>query len=310
MFAVHDRLAVDVADAQALKAQAARGDHAALAGAAKQFEALLVTQMLKAMRQTRFNEEDDPMNGGESMKLYQDLLDQQWASQLTKGRGLGFAEMMVKAMERQTSGAGGPAGPAPDGKAGPEGGIKEAVTLGDATPARPGDTPSPALQTPFSTGSGTQETDPRRAFLERMKPHAEAAARTTGVPAEFILAHAALESGWGRHEIKDVNGQASHNLFGIKAGRTWDGAVAETLTTEYRDGLPVKLTQRFRAYGDYASAFADYANLLKARFGNALEGRTDAAAFANVLAAGGYATDPAYAGKLQSVIAKVAMSGG
>jgi flagellar protein FlgJ len=138
-----------------------------------------------------------------------------------------------------------------------------------------------------------------------MSPHAEAAAAATGVPAEFILGHAALESGWGRHEIKDDKGQASHNLFGIKAGRGWEGAVAETLTTEYRQGMPMKVTQRFRAYADYASAFTDYANLLKARYDAALEAGADASAFARGLVAGGYATDPAYAGKLQSVIARV-----
>jgi flagellar protein FlgJ len=138
-----------------------------------------------------------------------------------------------------------------------------------------------------------------------MRPHAEAAAATTGVPAEFILAHAALESGWGRHEIRGANGQASHNLFGIKAGRTWDGAVAETVTTEYRQGMPMKLTQQFRAYADYGSAFTDYAQLLKARYGAALAAGADPSGFARGLVAGGYATDPAYADKLQAVIAKV-----
>jgi flagellar protein FlgJ len=138
-----------------------------------------------------------------------------------------------------------------------------------------------------------------------MAPHAEAASAATGVPARFILAHAALESGWGRHEIKNASGQASHNLFGIKAGRTWDGAVADTLTTEYRQGVAMKMTQSFRAYSDYTSAFTDYANLLKARYGDALSAGSDPAAFAQGLVDGGYATDPAYAGKLQSVIASV-----
>lgn len=306
MLAVHDRLAVDVADAQALRAQAARGDRGALAGAAKQFEALLVTQMLKAMRQTRFSDEDDPMNGGESMKLYRDLLDQQWASQLTKGRGLGFAEMMVKAMERmpQSDREKPPEVSAPAlGRAAPGPGAQAVAAAGNGMTPRAADIETTAP--PAGPSVPSIQAD----FLARMKPHAEAAATATGVPARFILAQAALESGWGRHEIKDADGQPSHNLFGIKAGRTWDGAVAETLTTEYRDGLAIKLTQRFRAYGDYASAFADYANLLKARYGGALEGGADAAAFANGLVAGGYATDPAYAGKLQSVIARVAMNG-
>ena len=297
--AVHDRLAVDVADAQALRAKAASGDRAALVGAAKQFESLLVSQMLKNMRQTRFSDEDDPMNGGEGMKLYQDLLDQQWATQLSKGRGLGFADMMVKAMERMPSTA-----------------LPATSTVVGADPVR--DDPQaeaavvdrgqgPLLQAGAAASSAmpSAQADPKRAFLDKMRPHAEAAAAETGVPAQFILAQAALESGWGRHEIKDAAGQASHNLFGIKAGRSWDGAVAETLTTEYRQGVPMKLTQRFRAYADYGSAFTDYANLLKSRYGAALEGGADASAFTKGLVAGGYATDPSYGDKLQAVIAKV-----
>lgn len=96
-----DRLAVDVADAQSLRGKAAAGDKEALRAAARQFESLMVSQMLKAMRQTHFAASDDPMTGGHGMKLYQDLLDQQWASQVSKGRGMGFAEMIVKSLEQR-----------------------------------------------------------------------------------------------------------------------------------------------------------------------------------------------------------------
>jgi flagellar protein FlgJ len=150
----------------------------------------------------------------------------------------------------------------------------------------------------------------KQAFLETMQPHAEAAAAATGVPARFILAHAALESGWGEREIRDAAGAASHNLFGIKAGASWDGASVQTLTTEYRQGMPMKLQQNFRAYDDYSAGFTDYANLLKSRYGAALAAADSSGeVFAKGLAAGGYATDPAYAGKLKSVIASVAMAG-
>ncbi|MEW5771232.1 MAG: flagellar assembly peptidoglycan hydrolase FlgJ [Pseudomonadota bacterium] len=297
-----DRLAVDVADAMALKAKAAGGDRAALVGAARQFEAMLVAQMLKGMRETRFSSEDDPLNSGEGLKLYRDLLDQQWATQIAKGRGLGFADMMVKALERTSGQAATP--PLPAAEDGGEGGLKEAVGAACAPQTCPADTPAPAPRA-SSPAAGGASADPRRAFLEKMRPHAESAAAATGVPAPFILAQAALESGWGRREIKGEDGQPSHNLFGIKAGRAWDGAVAETLTTEYRQGVPMKLSQRFRAYADYGSAFTDYANLLKARYGEAVRAGDDAAGFARGLAAGGYATDPAYADKLQSTIARV-----
>lgn len=299
MRATADSLAVDLSGAQALKARAAAGDRGALRAAAQQFESLMIGMMLKSLRETKFSEEDDPMTSGEGVKLYRDLLDQQWAEKLAKGRGLGFADMMVKSLERH-------AAPAP----------ADAMAAPSRLEPVPADTGEARATPPLPVGVsvGAEKTLPatmserKRAFLETLRPHAEAAAASLGVPADSILAHAALESGWGAREITGADGRVSHNLFGIKAGGNWRGEAVETLTTEYRQGVPMKLTQQFRAYPDYGSAFADYASLLRARYANALASE-DAAGFADGLAAGGYATDPAYAGKLKSVIASVARVG-
>ncbi len=303
MIVAGERLAVDVADAQALKARATSGDPEALRSAARQFESLLVAQMLKTMRETRFSEEDDPMTGGDGVKLYRELLDQQWAAKLSAGHGLGFADMMVKAMESRGMNVGAAQEVSPH------------VDLKDAQPLFPSQTVIPAndgarlnFSQPHDPNSPVSNR--KQSFLETMKPHAEAAAAATGVPARFILAHAALESGWGQREIRGADGEASHNLFGIKAGTSWDGSTVQTLTTEYRQGVPMKLTQNFRAYDDYSAGFTDYANLLKARYAEALRAGEDSEVFAKGLASGGYATDPAYAGKLKSVIASVALAGG
>ena len=301
MIAASERLAVDIADARALKARAASGDPDALRSAARQFESMLVAQMLKTMRESRFSEEDDPLTGGESMKLYRELLDQQWAARLAGGRGLGFAEMMVKAMESRGMApetAPAPAAPAP---APPRLQTTPAVASSPSTDSRA------AATLPTADAASVSQSDRKQLFIDSMRPHAEAAAAATGIPARFILAHAALESGWGAREIRNESGAASHNLFGIKAGRNWNGASVEILTTEYRQGMPMKMAQRFRAYDDYSAGFTDYARLLATRHGAALS--NDADAFANGLAAGGYATDPAYAGKLKAVIASVAMTG-
>jgi peptidoglycan hydrolase FlgJ len=300
MIAASERLAVDIADARALKARAASGQPDALRSAARQFESMLVAQMLKTMRETRFSDEDDPMTGGDSMKLYRELLDQQWAARMASGRGLGFAEMMVKAMENR--GMAPEAAPAPTTKPTPPiAGSTLAVATTPSTNSR-----SAAMQSTVEAAPASP-LDRKQQFIDSMRPHAEAAATATGIPARFILAHAALESGWGAREIRNESGAASHNLFGIKAGRNWNGASVETLTTEYRQGMPMKMAQRFRAYDDYSAGFTDYARLLATRHGAALS--NDADAFANGLAAGGYATDPAYAGKLKAVIASVAMAG-
>jgi flagellar protein FlgJ len=302
---IAERLAVDTQGLQALKSRAAANDPEALRMAARQFEALLLQTLLRQMRETSWRAAEDPFAPSESLKLYRELLDRQWVQRIVQGRGLGFAEKMAEQMLKG-QGLGEAAITPPPQAVGrfdtrPGTGPVSAVAEADGT-GRPPKTPTgPAVAETLA-----MDVDTRKArFLQSMRPHAEAAARTTGVPADFILAHAALESGWGAREIRAVDGRPSHNLFGIKAGSAWSGLVVEAQTTEYRQGLPVRLTERFRAYADYAEAFADYANLLSKRYGNALRAGADADAFAQALAAGGYATDPAYAGKLRGVIKSV-----
>jgi flagellar protein FlgJ len=143
-----------------------------------------------------------------------------------------------------------------------------------------------------------------QSFIGKMAPHARAAALETGVPARFILGQAALESGWGAREIRAADGQNSFNLFGVKAGRNWNGPVVQAVTTEYVNGVPRRATEPFRAYGSYAEAFADYARLLKGspRYANVLAGARNAESFAAGMQRAGYATDPRYADKLARVI--------
>jgi flagellar protein FlgJ len=151
-----------------------------------------------------------------------------------------------------------------------------------------------------------------RSFIGKLWPHAQEAARSTGIAPHFILGQAALESGWGRGEIRMADGSASHNLFGIKATKGWSGPTADVLTTEYVNGSAVKTVEKFRAYSSYAEAFKDYANLLAAnpRYAQVLNERTDAAAFARGLQQAGYATDPNYAEKLTRVITGSIMRSG
>lgn len=138
-------------------------------------------------------------------------------------------------------------------------------------------------------------TESQQAFLQSIMPWATEAGQKLGVAPELVAAHAALESGWGQHPLG-----ASNNLFGIKAGGQWQGAVTAAATTEYAQGLPMKKVEKFRSYPDAASAFRDYANVLtdNPRYRDALNTGADARAFAQGVARGGYATDPTYADKL------------
>ena len=144
-------------------------------------------------------------------------------------------------------------------------------------------------------------------FVQRMTPAAVQASLATGVPTELVLAQAALESGWGKREIRLPDGSRSYNLFGIKAGGDWPGQVAEVTTTEYRNGIPVKQVEKFRAYSSYSEAFSDYAQLLRdnPRYASVVQQGQGATAAAFALQRAGYATDPDYAGKLVQVMHRI-----
>lgn len=151
----------------------------------------------------------------------------------------------------------------------------------------------------------------RQQFLASIQPWAAETAERLGVAPHLVAAHAALESGWGQRPLRGAGGADSNNLFGLKAGAGWQGAVAAATTTEYEHGAALKKTERFRSYPDTASAFRDYANMLidNPRFQGALNAGQDARAFAAGLARGGYATDPAYADKLGKMAAQLLHGG-
>jgi flagellar protein FlgJ len=136
-----------------------------------------------------------------------------------------------------------------------------------------------------------------------MLPAAVAAEQITGIPAHFMVAQAALETGWGKSEPRRADGSPSFNIFGIKAGANWRGATVEATTTEVIAGLAQTRVERFRAYASYEEAFGDYANLLASnpRYA-AILGAQEPGRFARGLQAAGYATDPQYAAKLETII--------
>ncbi len=160
---------------------------------------------------------------------------------------------------------------------------------------------------PMSVPEASNKLSVKRGFIDKLMSHAESVSAATGIPSRFMVAHAALESGWGRREIRDADGSNSHNIFGIKAGANWKGKFTEVATTEYVNGLPQKRIERFRAYDSYADAFADYAKTLtgSARYRDVIASASDAQGFAQGLQKAGYATDPRYAQKLSRVIARV-----
>src|SRR5690606_14604634 len=105
--------------------------------------------------------------------------------------------------------------------------------------------------------------------------------------------------GWGKHMPKQADGSSSHNLFGIKAGSSWNGKCANVPTLEFENGTAVRRNAAFRAYAGPMQSMADYARLLSGspRYAGALGRGEDIAGFARALHRAGYATDPHYAAK-------------
>jgi peptidoglycan hydrolase FlgJ len=296
-----DQRTFDPRGLDSLKRQARDNPQEALKSAAKQFEAVFMQMLLKSMRDAV--PESGLLGGGSEEKMFTGMFDQELSQRLA-GRGLGIADMIVKQLSRP--GASNAAEDQPPGAAPTITGPK---SMNESTPRTSIQTPLNTRQALERISAATTEAQTSGAvraqvFVDRMLPHAAQAERATGVPAHFIVGQAALESGWGGREIRGADGSPSYNLFGIKAGVGWRGATVDTLTTEYVNGQPQKVVEKFRAYGSYAESFQDYAKLLASnpRYAGVLRNGRDAAGFAQSLQAAGYATDPAYADKLTRVI--------
>lgn len=257
-----------------LRARAASDPHAAIKAAARQFEAMFMQQLLKSMRESSLG---TGMLDNSGTQMGTEMLDTQFANKMAGASG-GLADVIARQLERQITGVTAPV----QAKA-----------------------PAPASAAGAPAGGAAQGINPsQEEFLRMHQQSAAGAEAQTGIPASFMVAQAAHESGWGRHEIRNADGTSSHNLFGIKAGAGWTGKVAQVATTEVVDGQPRKVVAKFRAYDSYDESFRDYARLMKSspRYAGVVAAGSSAQDFAQGLQRAGYATDPAYADKLTRVI--------
>ncbi|EPL04900.1 flagellar assembly peptidoglycan hydrolase FlgJ [Pseudomonas sp. CF161] len=140
-------------------------------------------------------------------------------------------------------------------------------------------------------------------FVATMLPMAEQAAKRIGVDPRYLVAQAALETGWGKSVMRQQDGSSSHNLFGIKAGSSWKGDQARAITSEFRNGEMVKETAAFRSYDSYQDSFHDLVTLLQSnnRYQEVLKSADKPEQFVRELQKAGYATDPDYASKISQI---------
>jgi len=294
----------DFSGLTALKKSARANDPEALRQVAKQYESLFARMMIKSMRDAVGK---DPMFGSDQEQSYQEMYDDQLSIELTKGKGLGLADMLVKQMQKLTGA--GKAGKTnqPSGGAAPGAATQGAGSTNSAGLRMFKETGSAVQRTAAAAVSSAASSETQANFISDLWPAAQEAGQQLGVDPRNLIAQAAFETNWGTRVPHDASGQSSNNLFGMKTGTQWTGASVAAATQEYRNGAAVSTTGQFRAYSSRAQSFQDYVSLLRnsPRYAAALNTGSNVHAFATALQRGGYATDPDYASKVSSIAGSI-----
>lgn len=243
--------------------------------------------MLKSMR-------DASLGGGlmdsKQSEFYRDMYDKQIAVDMAQKQGIGLADVL----KRQLGG----------GISAQYSDLSPEEYLGMPITARPVNGADAATVARRSVDTPAAFDGSPEAFVDALWPVAEQAAAKINLPPEALLAQAALETGWGRHVMQHGTGDSSHNLFGIKADSRWQGDKVMVSTLEYRDGVALNTRANFRAYESFEHSFSDYVDFVQRnpRYQQALAQTNDPKAYFSALQEAGYATDPAYAQKIQRIL--------
>ncbi|MDO6420984.1 flagellar assembly peptidoglycan hydrolase FlgJ [Saccharophagus degradans] len=268
----------------------------ALKKVAQQFESIFVNQMLKSMREANAVFEEDSLFNSQESNFYRDMHDQQLALTLSHGRGMGVADALYRQLSGQKYGNTEP--------------VNTSVASYQASPVHAvpkyysSDNISAAAPKGERSAMATSPDD----FIQQMLPNVTKAAEKLGVEPEVLIAQAALETGWGEKVIADKNGQPSNNLFNIKAHNGWQGNAVTAETLEFANGKFEKEKAAFRQYGSIEESVNDYVSFIQGnpRYQDIATGTKTAEEYIQGITQAGYATDPAYANKVLSVLERVA----
>jgi peptidoglycan hydrolase FlgJ len=311
---------------------------------AEQFESLFVNMMVKSMRDANaVFAEGNPLNTPQT-KHYQDMYDNQLSIHLAESKGLGLTDSLMRQLSPQGTN---PVATGSAGQNAEVSGVDQSALLarrrlaissnysawaqkhaqqGSNVQTTDGgsvaDNWQPlrglqAAQRNAAMATTAQVLSPETAgrtrfasadeFVETMRPMAEKAAARLGVDPHYLVAQAALETGWGKSVIKESDGSSSYNLFGIKSHGSWQGDSASVMTTEYRNGVQGKERASFRSYESWEQSFEDYVSFLETngRYQQALSSTANPDSFFRELQQAGYATDPQYANKVSQIARKL-----
>ncbi len=200
--------------------------------------------MLKSMRMgEHFIDEDSPFRG-KNPEMFQEMLDGQYAGNISSGKGIGIADMLVKQLDGTRSHT----SPRTNTKA------PDMLTKTESQ----GIPLTDAAKTNTSAGEETIDN-----FVKSVWDKAKQAASVMGIDPKLLIAQAALETGWGKFIAKDDQGASSNNLFNIKTGNNSSFDAINIKTTEYIADTPIKVNASFRKYPSVEESFNDYVSLIK-----------------------------------------------
>lgn len=283
----------DFTGLNSLHSQATKDPEGAKKEVAEQFESLLVQILMKSMREANQALSSDP-NSDQQGALYTDLFDKQ-LSLVISHSGTGLASV-----------------------------IEESLRRDEPVPTTPN---TSTTLSPLTFTSSTKETkiepvaqkisaldsvekkeanasfDSSDDFIKALWSSAKTAASILGADPKLLLAQAALETNWGKNILSKENGQSTHNLFNIKADKSWDLDSVQVDAIEHEDGILVKNKSKFRAYDSYNDSFSDYVHFLKnnTRYQEALKHASDPRQFTEQLQKAKYATDEKYSEKILQI---------
>lgn len=309
-------------DLQSLeKIKVMKDDKQALTQVAKKFEGIFLNMMLKSMRAANEAFSKDSMLSSDDVKFYQNMLDNQLSLSLSEGEGMGLAKILVRQLSASSDPIPSVSSPTVSNRIA-ESKINEKPKINEKSKIieQPKRNEKPVIseeklglaygvkvsehivEIPDTASDNTQFSSPQE-FIDRMLPIATKVSEKFNVDPRLLVAQAALESGWGQHQIEHKKGEPSFNLFGIKANNGWTGDQVEVQTTEFIDGKKTQQNANFRSYSSYEESFEDYLQFINnnARYHNANEHASNPARYINELQKAGYATDPNYADKVMRI---------
>lgn len=273
---------------QDLRLKAQKDPTKALPEVSKQFEAVFLQAMLKTMRMGQHFIDEKSLFRGQNEATFQEMLDGQYANNIAKGKGIGFAEMLTKQLAKQ------------DPSSSVETNTKQSKVI-DHSLLAARMAPRQALKEMSIKDKASVGTIDD--FVKSAWPYAEHAASVLGLDPKILLAQAALETGWGQYVAKDRDGSSSNNLFNIKSSAAADKDSVQIETTEYIADTAIKVNASFKKYSSIENSFNDYISLIKNnnRYEGALANGANPERYIDELYRAGYATDPRYASKILAI---------